>query len=228
MVSAPVDLLTVDSLLADLSVATSPAQAEKPSVPVKRSCLKNTSAGKSTKSVRFVEYGGWLRHGIRVYSLDSCPTSFILDPRCLDHSLFRPPPIYEDSNSNHSFLSPTTEICWPPDQREPSIILYPGVPPGNCLSCRDMSSRGTPVTRYLVNMQTIMCSDCLSLPLRRMHLVPALDLSDDDPECTSCQGRHYLDPENCQIYQSAFKSNAKWIYAHYPERIDALDAILNS
>ncbi|KAH6707573.1 hypothetical protein BKA61DRAFT_697200 [Leptodontidium sp. MPI-SDFR-AT-0119] len=228
MVLAKVDLTTVDSKLAKLSVAPSPAQADKPSIPGLRSCLKNTLAGKLVKSVRFVEYGGWLRHGIRVHLPDSRPTSFISDPRRLDQSLLRPPPTRGDSNSNYSLLSPSEEICWPPQPWDPSFIGYPGVPPSSCLSCRLTASRGTPHTRSHANMQTIMCSECMSLPDRRKYFYPALDIRDDDPGCSTCHGSHDVDPEHCQIYQSAYKSNVYWLYSHYPERFDELDAILNS
>ncbi|KAK0122843.1 hypothetical protein ONS96_009873 [Cadophora gregata f. sp. sojae] len=228
MVSANVDLTTVDSKLAELSVAPSPAQARKPSVPGKPSCLKKATAGKSTKSVHFVEYGGWLNHYIRVFISDSAPNSFIPDPRSLDYTSLRPPPKTEDSCTNYKLQSSSLEICWPPEHREPSFIGYPGAPPSSCLACRDAASKGTPHTRSHANMQSLFCKDCMDTPARRPFFTPAIEIGDDDDGCSNCQGPHHRSPETCQIFTSAYKSNVNWLYSHYPERWPELDAILES
>ncbi|KAH7371910.1 hypothetical protein BKA64DRAFT_768161 [Cadophora sp. MPI-SDFR-AT-0126] len=164
-VSAIVDLTTVDSKLAELSVAHSPAQAEKPGKP---SCLKQASSGESTKSVHFVKYGGWLNHFIRVFLSNSAPNSSIPDPRSLDYTSLRPPPEMEESRTNYKLQSSSLEICWPPEEhREPSFIGYLGAPPSSCLACRDAASKGTPHTRSHANMQSLFCTDCMKTPARR-------------------------------------------------------------
>ncbi|PVH83027.1 hypothetical protein DL98DRAFT_569890 [Cadophora sp. DSE1049] len=227
-VSATVSLTTVDSKLAELSVAPSPAQAKKPSVPGKPSCLKKASAGKSTKSVHFVEYGGWLNHFIRVSTSDSAPNLFIPDPRSLDYTLLRPPSETEDSCTDYKLQSSSLEICWPPEHRDPSFIRYSGAIPSSCLACRDAASKRTPHTRSHANMQSLFCTDCMNTPARRPFFTPAIEIGDDDDGCSACQGPHHRSPETCQIFTSAYKSNVNWLYSHYPERWPELDAILAS
>lgn len=228
-VRATVDLAQVDEQLARLSVAPLAVKASTPKAPALRSCLRSSTAASSTKprQVRFVEYGGWNIHGVKAFAPDSAPSTLLsLD----DVTLIQPTqggrqrgPVYDGS---YSLVLPDREIRWPPPEHDGEV--FEGRPQPSCRACAMAASRGTPTIRYQTNMQSIWCSECLSAPDRRPFFTPALDLGDDDDFLDQCPGeKHHRHPETCHYFRSAYKANVVWLYAHYPERYEACNAILD-
>ncbi len=66
----------------------------------------------------------------------------------------------------------------------------------------------------------------MSDPGRRPYYVPALDDDGEDDHLDTCQGPHYH-ADDCQYLRCAYKANVRWLYANYPDRYEACDAILN-
>ncbi|EKD13451.1 uncharacterized protein L3040_002691 [Drepanopeziza brunnea f. sp. 'multigermtubi'] len=227
---ATVNLAEVDNDLARLSVAPLAVKASKPEVPVLRSCLRSSTAARSTKprQVRFVDYGGWNIHGVKAFIPDSAPNSFV---SLSDVDLLQPTqsgrqrgPVYD---GNYSLAKPGHEIRWPPPTHDGEVFEgYEGYPPQSCRACAMAASKGTPTTRYHANMQSIWCGECLSDPGRRPYFVPALDLDGDDSLDRCPGGKHNHHHQTCQYFTSAYKANVNWLYAHYPERYDQCDAVL--
>ncbi len=229
-VRVTIDLAKVDDQLSRLSVAPLAVKTLTPQVPVLRSCLRSSTAAKSSepRRVRFVEYGGWNKHFVKAFTPDSAPNSFL---SLADVTLIHPTngrqkgTQYDGSYS--TLLPQSSEIRWPPPEYDGQITEgHTGLPPSSCRACHSAASRGTPVTRYQAQNQSIWCRNCLSLPARRLHFTPALDLDDDD-ELDACPGPHHHTPETCWYYKSAVKANLNWLYTHYPERYDFCDAILD-
>lgn len=222
----PVDLARIDDKLAHLSVAPLVARS-KPMVPTLRSCLKTSATATSSKSVRFINYGGWNIHSVRAFQPDSRPNTFIPLPEA---DLLQPTqrgrqcgPVYA---GNYQLVLPNQEIRWPPSEPE-EPDFHGESSPSRCRSCARAAARRTPAIRYLPNPVSVWCDECMANPAKRPHFSPPLDYHGEHDYLDTCPGPHHHTQDTCQYMRCAFKANVQWLYANYPERYEACDAILN-
>lgn len=219
---ATIDEAQVDQCVAPLALKT------KPKVPAFRSCLK-TNGASTKKKVRLTEHNDWNVHHIWPFQRDSPPNTFI--PHA-EADLLQPTGICSRTDCHFYFGEYHSrgqyEIRYPPPEHGAADANRGSQEaPYRCHTCAQVASMGTSHTRYLATQQSIRCDKCMDDPDLRVTFHPALDDDGEFDNLDTCYGQAHSKDPDCQYILFGGKANVNWLYAHYPERYECCDELLD-